>query len=210
MKKILFWESVISTVEVSLSLQKEEKENMSWNKTKFTIVLLTIFISVFSTHGLFGELGVELVERIKFPDIDEFTSNPYSFCVTKDEAFIVPDYYEGTLKIYVKSGDSLELVNSIGQKGFRKGDLGKPAYSYYDNTKSKFVVLDRGLRKIFIYSRLKYAKWKNKPDREFNCPRLGYDIQLKDEKLFISGYKEDSNENPYSLYYIDMKTNETE
>ncbi len=174
-------------------------------KVKFFILLVIFFL----TGNVFG-IKVELVERIKITDGEGFPAKPWSFCVTKDETFIVPDYYEGTLRIYVKSGDSLELVNSIGRKGFRKGDLGKPAYSYYNDTESIFVVLDRGLRKIFIYSRIGAYRLKDKPDREFNCQKLGYDIQLKDDKVFVSGYKKDPNGSPYSLYYIDMKTNETE
>jgi hypothetical protein len=187
--------------------RREKTLNKSTTKTlKKLFVKLTIFISVlgFSTIFLFGELGVKLKETINIPPGPDAPIKVISFCVTNDEMFLIPDFDEGTIKVYEKDGASLKFVNAVGEYGYRQGQLVKPAYCFYDDDSSKFGVMDYGLRKIFIYDRIKRGKFKRV--REFNCLRLGYEIQLiKGNQLLISGYREDDCGNPNDFYSIDTK-----
>ncbi|MCI0470132.1 MAG: hypothetical protein L0Y73_00575, partial [Candidatus Aminicenantes bacterium] len=176
-------------------------------KTKVVVIVLGLVIGILGSIDGLCEVRIELSERIKIPDYAEFPANPWSLCVTEDEVFIVPDYNEGTIKTFVKNNGTLERGAIIGQKGYKTGELGAPAYCFYE--KDRLAVLDRELRKIFFYDRIGRVDFKRDPVKEIYCLRLGYDIQLSAERLFISGYIEDQNENPYDLYYINTKTDGT-
>lgn len=53
------------------------------------------------------------------------------------------------------------------------------------------------------------SKTKFKRVKEVYCLAAGTDIQLKGNKLLISGYKTDRNGNPSALYYIDIMNDQT-
>lgn len=171
-------------------------------KTRFvSFSWLILWAVLFSTSALFG-VKVELIGEIKIPTEPEPIKKTFSFCVTEDELFIIPDYEAGNIKIYEKMGASLELVNTIGQKGFGEDNLGEPAYCFYDKDEQKFGFIDYGRRKIFLYDRIGRIKFKR--SYEAFCLRLGNDIHLIKDKLLISGYREGDDGKPYDLYSINI------
>jgi hypothetical protein len=174
---------------------------------KITTVLLSVFICEFSTNFLFGEFEVKLVERIVIPkneDLSKTLTLPLAFYVTGDGVFIIPDYEAGNIKVYEEVGGFLELVNTIGRKGFGVGDLQEPKYGFYDETESELGVIDYGLRKIFIYERVDRMKFICV--QEFPCLRLGYDIQLaKKDIVLVSGAKIGQDGKSYGLYCVALK-----
>lgn len=175
-------------------------------KSHILLPLTFIFLIFWTLNPIWGQ-DVKLKDTIKFLAATELPINVIAFCVTEDELFIIPDYKAGNIKIYERTGECLELVNTIGRKGYGPEELSRPAYCYYDNNESKFVVLDFGIRKIFIYDRI--GRIHLKRVKEVSCWRAGYDIQLKGYRIFISGHKQDKNENPYDFYYIDLRNDET-
>lgn len=178
-------------------------------RTKCITLFLTIIFSVFTTSSLFGG-EVKLLEKLKLPPGAEPLQRALDFCVTDDELLMIPDYDAGNIKIYEKRGAALELVNTIGREGFGMDDLGEPAYCFYNKNESKFGFIDYGLRKVIVYDRIGRLEFNRNLDQEFLCLRLGYDIQLKGDKLFISGYRESDDGKPYDLYYIDIKKGNSE
>ncbi len=171
------------------------------------VVVILVGLIVFSTLGIPNVLWgfrIELRERIKTPNDREFPANPWSFCVTEDDVFIIPDYKEGNIKIYEKTGSSLSLINIVGHKGYGSDELGEPAYCFYNKENSRLGVIDFGLEKIFLYDRIGRSELKR--TLVVNLPRLGDDIQVYGDKLFISGDEYDRNGKPNSFYYIPIST----
>lgn len=150
-------------------------------------------------------------QNVKFVEKIEFSQSPLpnvrDFCVTDDELVIVPDYQAGNVKIYEKNGKVLELVNTIGRKGYGPDELSKPSSCFYNKNESKFGIMDLGIRKIFIYDRIGRINFKRV--KEVTCWRGAYDIQLKENRLLISGYNQGQDEKPYDFYYIDLTNDQT-
>jgi hypothetical protein len=151
--------------------------------------------------------SVKLIERIGLSQEPEPILKTKAFCLTDDGIFIIPDYQAGNVKVYEKNGGTLEWVNTIGRKGYGPGEFSRPSFCFYNKTENKFAVMDTGTRKIFIY----YRNGRIDFERigEFFCRRLGDDIQLQGNRLFISGYLPDPDGNPYDFYYIDLTNNQT-
>lgn len=179
----------------------KQKENL------FIIFQLSLILFIFLNANSGWGVDVKLTEKIEFSPETELPLNPKSFCVTEDELFIIPDYSAGNMKIYEKNGDMLELIKIIGRKGYGPDEFVRPGFCFYNKDKSKFGVLDFGIRKIFIYDRIRMIEFKRV--KEVTCWEAGYDIQLRGEKLFISGYKPDQNGNPYDFYCIDLNNDQT-
>ncbi len=163
-------------------------------------------ILCFSTVGtseLFG-VNVEYVGKLNVSAKPALLM-PWSFCVTEDGLFIIPDKEAGDIKIYEKVGETLEYIKTIGRKGFGPGELVYPAYCSYNKKESKFLVMDIGQRKIFVYDRIGRTDFKR--DKEIYCLRLGEDVQLIDgsDKLIISGYKESPQGIAHELYSTNIK-----
>jgi hypothetical protein len=166
------------------------------------VILLMIFAALYTTlvHGF----DVKLIKKIKLSQETAILENPKAFCVTEDNLFIIPDYKAGDVKIYENNGTPVAV---LGCKGVGPGEFVKPAICCYDKNEGKFGVMDYGLRKIFIYERMEKNHLKRV--NEIFCLSLGYAIQLKGNKMLISGYKVDPANNPYDLYYIDLSNNQT-
>ncbi len=162
-------------------------------------------ILCFSTVGaseLFG-FNVEYVGKLKVPAKPALLA-AWSFCVTEDGLFIIPDKESGDIKIYEKAGETLEYVKAIGRKGFGPGEFVSPAYCSYNEKESKFIVMDLEQRKIFIYDRVGRENFKRV--KMIYCFRSGDDVQLIGNKLIISGYKEGPHGADHELYITNIKT----
>ena len=169
-------------------------------------MLLLISVIALNVIAVVGG-NVKLIERIEISLENRPLINPLDFCVTDDELFLLPDFEAGNIKVYEISGNLLKLVTTIGRKGYGPDELSKPTFCFYNKEESRFGVIDYGIRKIFIYDRM--ARIDFKRIKEISCWRAGYDIKLEGNKLFISGYMPDSNENPYDFYYIDLENDQT-
>ncbi|MFC2146173.1 6-bladed beta-propeller [Acidobacteriota bacterium] len=172
-------------------------------KVKFVVFLSILFI--FFNASPVGGQNVKLIEKIKFsqslpPDVRDF-------CLTDDELVIIPDYQASNVKIYEKNGEVLEVVNTIGRKGYGPDELSKPTACFYNKNESKFGIMDLGIRKIFLYDRIGRLDFKRV--KEVSCWRGAYDIQLKGNRLLISGYKQRQDEEPYDFYYVDLTNDQT-
>jgi len=150
---------------------------------------------------------IKFIERIEIPGEPQPLINPWDFCVTEDGLFLIPDYGAGNIKIYERNADVLKLSKIIGQKGVGSDDFSRPTYCLYDKEGNKFGALDIGLRKIFIYARIDRLEFKRV--QEVPCWHGGTDILLSQDKLFVSGYATDTNENPYDFYFIDLRDDQT-
>lgn len=186
-----------------------------WQEGKNRATHPVILIALFSILFIFiNGNAVVLGEDVKYLEKEktyisqeqETLINPLAFCITDDELFIIPDYGAGNIKLYEKNGNFLQLINTIGGKGYKADEFSKPAFCFYNNTENKFGVIDYGIRKIFIYDRIDRIYFKR--IKEISCWRPGYDIKLGGKKLFISGYISDSNETPYDFYYIDIENDQ--
>ncbi|MFC2140818.1 hypothetical protein ACFLQP_00795 [Acidobacteriota bacterium] len=168
-------------------------------------MLLLISVIALNVIAVVGG-NVKLIERIEISLENRPLINPLDFCVTDDELFLLPDFEAGNIKVYEISGNLLKLVTTIGRKGYGPDELSKPTFCFYNEAESKFVVMDYGIRKIFIYDRIDRINFKR--IKEISCWRPGYDIKLEGNNLFISGYMPDSNGTPYDLYYVDLTKDE--
>jgi len=165
-------------------------------------ILLVIFI-VFTTGTLPG-FNIKLIDKIPLAQETGLLENVWDFCVTGDHLFLVPDYKAGNVKIFGPNGN---LVKVLGRKGFGPDELLKPAYCFYDKEKDKFGVFDFGTRKIFIYNRI--GKTGFERVKEIYCLAGATGIQLKDNKLLVSGYKSGSSGTHYDFYYVDLTNDQT-
>jgi len=174
------------------------------------LLLATLFI--FVTANTLSGGSIKFIKKLEFspqvqspesPGKPELPLNPWSFCVTDDELFMIPDYPAGNVKIYEVNGEYLELIKTIGRKGyFGPKALAKPAYCFYSNDEYKFGVVDLGIRKIFIYDRIGRTQFKRV--QEVFCPHGATDLQLINNKLFISGYTTSPDGGDYDFYYVDL------
>jgi hypothetical protein len=168
---------------------------------KLKVILLMLSTILFYTSNTFG-VNLKYLEKIDFASEVELLSTPYSFCVTDDELYMIPDPEAGNIKIYGRKGTSLELVKIIGKKGFGSGELVKPTYCFYSKEENKFGVFDYVKRYIYIYDRIGGLNFELV--KAIYCRALGYDARLRVNKLLISGYLDDQNGNPYDFYYVDI------
>jgi hypothetical protein len=166
------------------------------------LILVVIFI-LFYTKFLPG-YNIKLIKKIPLAQENSLLENVWDFCVTGDHFFLVPDYKAGNVKIFAQNGT---LVKILGRKGFGPGELVKPAYCFYNKEKGKFGVFDFGTRKIFIYTRI--GKTGFKRVKEIYCLAGATGIQLKDNKLLVSGYKSGVNRTHYDFYYVDLTNDQT-
>lgn len=181
---------------------------MNYAKKVLGVYVLLVASLIFITDALFSA-NVQLVDKFEISQAgagkaEEELVNPWSFVKTEDQLFFVLDYGTGNIKIYELNGQDLNLIDTIGQKGYGEGELINPACCDYKD--SRFVVLDLGLRKIIVYERNGRLGFKRVKD--IPCWNGAYDIELKGDVLFISGYTTDSSGNPYDFYSIDLYNGE--
>jgi hypothetical protein len=169
---------------------------------KLKFIFLFIIVLIFNPKSIIG-VGIKLSGKIKliFQDVD-FLQKPRDFCVTGDNLFLIPDYNAGNIKIYESNG---KLINVLGRKGVGPNEFVKPTFCFFDE--GKFGVMDWGIRKIFIYDRIGQTK-DFKRVKEISCFSLGTGIHLRNDKLFVSGYRPNEKSKPFDLYYIDLANNQ--
>lgn len=180
------------------------------NKMRASIGALVLVILIISAYcaALFGEgnaNGKIEPEKLEFlTDGSQSLQNPWTFCTTGDGLIIIPDKDAGNIKIFKESGKYLTLETTIGRKGFGENELYEPAYCFYDSKAAKLGVMDLERRSVVLYdhteNRLEFKK-----SGELMCPRLGYDVQLWQSELVISGDRSPNDKSypEYSLFSVD-------
>ena len=146
------------------------------------------------------EFNIKSNKNIEISPEGELLLNPRSFCVTEDNLFIIPDRQAGNIKIYEKNKNFLKLIKTIGRKGYGPGGFVEPTFCFYDEVEEKIGIMDPGIRKIFIYDRIGRTEFVR--ISEVPCWETGTEIQLQNQRIFVSGFKLDKNETTYDLYYI--------
>ena len=187
---------------------RTSRSKRKFSETAFPV--LAILFILLSATALVG-VDEKLPSTIEFSPntpVSHLPQNPWAFCVTDDEIFMIPDYEAGNIKIYEINGQYLELVNTLGKKGYYGPDkLAKPIYCFYNKDENKFGVMDLGIRKIFIYDRIGRIDFKRV--KEIRCWRGATDFQLIGNKLYISGFKMSQSGEYYALYSIDLNDDRT-
>lgn len=171
-------------------------------RTAFGIIIL-MSVTAFFTRSAAG-LDIKLIKKTKLSQETVIIENTWSLCVTGDNLFLVPDYKAGNVKIFAANGDLLKI---LGGKGYGPGEFIKPTYSLYDKEKKIFGVLDLGTRKIYLANRK--GKTDFKRFEEIYCTAGASGIQLKDNKVLISGYKSGPDNTHYDFYYVDFAAGKT-
>jgi len=184
----------------------QEEKKQSTNTAIFIALLTILFIFINGNAVVLGQ-KVQPPEKIEFSPGSELPLEPRSFCVTDDQVFIIPDYQAGNIKLYEINEGALEWINTIGHKGYGPDELSKPTVCFWNKDENKFVVLDLGIRKIFIYDRIGRIEFQRV--KEIPCWRGAFDIKLIGDRLFISGYASGPNKMHYDFYYIDLMTDQT-
>ncbi len=170
---------------------------------KHVTLVIAFMLFVFVTCPVHG-VKVELKETFNFSPQTEKPKVVKDFCVIDDGLIIISDYGAGNLKVYESNKKSLELIQTIGYKGYGPNGFIRPSVCSYSREENRFVVLDIGIRKIFIYNRMGRTDFERDP-LEILCWRGAFDLQLKNGRVFISGYAEDNAKNGYDFYYVDLK-----
>lgn len=145
---------------------------------------------------------VQFQKSLTFSADSAKPASTWDFCETGDGIFIIPDYREGNIKIYERYGEQLELVNTIGKNGYGPKGLMRPTYCSFSNERNKLLVMDKGQKKIFLYSRVGRDEFTRNKE-SIPCGSLPFSMQLLGEKVYISAYTED-NGKPYSFFSVDL------
>jgi hypothetical protein len=161
------------------------------------------FYSEASKLGYDFSVSILEEEKLEFSPASEMLLNVWDFCVTDDGLIIIPDKDAGRIYIYEKMGTLLKVIGEIGGKEDDTYNIVKPTFCFYDNTARKFAVLDLGKRKIILYKHIVEERKFVRDSIEINCTSA-YEIQIRRNRLYIAGYKTDSNGNRYSFYSIDL------
>ncbi|MFC2146386.1 hypothetical protein ACFLRT_03390 [Acidobacteriota bacterium] len=176
--------------------------------------LATLAILIFSfcflclNPGKVYGFKIEFVKGIEFEEGSESEIKFRSFCVAEDGLFLIPDYQAGTIKTFDQDEmvSKLKFAKKFGIKGFGSDEFNRPAYCFYDNYSSKFVVSDigKGSKKVFIYDRIGGTDFK----RIYKIPGADcYDMRLGGDgnQLIVSGYVTDKDKKSYELYSINLE-----
>jgi hypothetical protein len=179
--------------------------------TKFIILLISAIFILSNANPILLGVNIKFLEQLEISQEGESLLKPKAFCITDDGIFIIPDYEAGNIKIYEKvvedNKELLRKVKIVGRKGYGKDEFVRPGFCFYNKSENKFVVLDFGIKKIFIYDRIGRIDFKRV--KEVSCWDGAYDIKLIDNWLFVSGYTTAPNERHYDFYYIDLTNNQT-
>jgi hypothetical protein len=159
------------------------------------------------TNGVYG-FKIILIERIKFDKNSDLQIIPRSFCVAEDVLFLIPDYHAGIIKTFDldENSSKLKFVKEFGVKGFGSDEFNRPAYCFYNNYYSKFIVADigKGSKKVFIYDRIGGTDFK----LVSKIPGVDcYDMRLGGEgnQLIVSGFVRDKDKKSYELFSINLE-----
>ena len=176
--------------------------------------LVTLWFLIFSfgfiplaSDGAQG-FSIELIKVIKFADQSAFYNTPWSFCVTEDGLFLIPDHQDRHIKVFQQEGKYLKLVKKFNPIGFGSNRFNKPGYCFYDKDSGKFGVIDVKMKFVFIFKR-------SPGEMDFKLVNPGnpikvdcYDLKLKPgsqgKQLIISGYITDKEKKPYDLYTLNL------
>lgn len=181
-------------------------------RTLATLAILIFSLCFFhlNPNEVYG-FEVKFIKGIEFEGGSESQINFRSFCVAEDGLFLIPDYQAGTIKTFDQDEmvSKLKFAKKFGIKGFGKDEFNRPAYCYYDNYSSKFIVADigKGSKKVFVYDRIGETDFK----RVYKIPGVDcYDMRLGgDGKQLIVSESVIGNDNKhYELYSINLENPE--
>lgn len=147
--------------------------------------------------------SIREVEKLEFLSKSEMPQKVWDFTVTDDGLIIIPDKDAGKINIYKKNGTLLHVIGEIGGKEDSLDKIVKPTFCFYDNIAKKFAVLDLGKRKIILYKHIVEAKKFERDSIDIDHTSA-YGIQIKRNRLYVVGYKADSNGNGCSFFSIDF------
>lgn len=177
-------------------------------KRRGNVAILTFLLSLFNLSVLYG-VDVKFFERDIFSNKSQQIQKFVSFCVTDDHLLLIPDVDAGDIKILDHNDQSLRWLSNIGSKGFSSSDFQKPTYCSYDPIERRLAVLDSKLKKIFIYER---PNPRNRLDfkrvGEIPCFLGAHELQLKKNKLYISGAIIAPDNVLYHFYSIELEQSE--
>jgi hypothetical protein len=175
-------------------------------RRRICIFLLLAFIGV-STSTVFGA-SVKFVEKIALSSEVEL-EKVVDFCVTGDGIFLIPDYIAGDIKLYERDGKVLRFLKTVGSKGYdAPGQFVKPAFCSFNELENKFIILDMGTRRIYLYDRRGRDEFVREKKGNVNevygeCPRGAYDVQLFEDRLYVAGHL-NSDDKFYDFFYMDL------
>ena len=64
--------------------------------TKFIILLISAIFILSNANPILLGVNIKFLEKIEFSPPPDAEGIPWSFCVTDDDLFIIPDYKEGS------------------------------------------------------------------------------------------------------------------
>lgn len=176
------------------------------------LAILLVFIGV-STATVSG-VDVRFVKEIPLVSNDKEPKGELQkvvdFCVTDDGIFLFPDYNAGNIKLYEQNGEALVFLKNVGSKGYYgPGCFVKPAFCSFNKAENKFVIVDMGTKRIYLYDRNKRDEFVREKKGNGNevygeSPSGAYDTQLLGSKLFVAGYVI-SGGNFYSMDLSELK-----
>lgn len=163
------------------------------SKTSRVLILCSIFflISSFSSG-----MTLNFVDELHLYPKPLFTVD---FCVDKN-LIIIPDQNFSKVLTYLGDGNVFKSEDRI----IKYEEFVAPTSCYL--SKEKLAILDLGKRVVLIF---------NRSDSSFEfshalpCPHLGYDLNISDDKVYISGFKRDPKYKfPFELYSVDLDSNQ--
>lgn len=176
-----------------------------------------LFIFLFlTTYWNFGQ-NIQITETItiKVDKPEKFRGTPISLCAIEGKYFLFTDSHSVTIPVFKKNNGSLEFKEELGPN-FGKERFNGPLYCFYNQNIGMLGVFDYGQRRILIFDRIAKNGRKDNEKVDFtflksiSCPRGGYDFDFeeKEKQLVISGYMTDTNDKPFDLYSIDIRSGE--
>lgn len=183
--------------------KKRQEENLI---RTFSLVTLAIVFALLIPKGGFGK-AINLTGTIAVDNNTWMEKDPGSFVVTEDGLFLFPDETQGKVRFYERDNNKLRYVVDLGRSGLGTERFIKPVHCFYFPKENRVGVFDKGAKMIFIYDRHQ-AGFELK--KQFDCPYGAYDIEFSGdgEYLIVSGFLHDTNNNPFELYSINIRTGE--
>ncbi len=168
-----------------------------------TLMLVTaLFFLFLAPAGVFG-VSLEFVETITVDPKIKFPEQPWSFCVTEDGFFLVPDTQSGKVRIFKKDGTQLKYLKGFGPDGTDKMEFIRPMQLLYSHQDARLVVADRGTRQFFLFDRRERDVFV--PIKQIKRDKIGSDINFTGfgKWLLISAYIL-NNDQGYGLYALNL------
>ena len=169
------------------------------NKQRIILVLL---VFAFITGNLWS-YEIKFLEKFELSQEKELIAYPMSLCVTEDDLFLVSDMKLAHVKVFDNKG---KLLKIIGRHGFGPNEFTRAGYSFYED--KKFGVYDMDAWRVHLYER--EGKMDFKRMKSVICHTGIADVHIKNNKMYMAGYRLGDDNKEYELYSIDMRTGKSE